>query len=217
MKITEISGFLENGMWGYGPPFPEVKIEQIASIDDHGYEGHKITLSTLSGTYLETAAHRFKGAPTVDKIPPKNLIKEAAVIKLSFHKKPCEHITVEELDKSGVEVKEGDALLICTGWDKNWNRDNFVIDSPHFTEEATDWIIRKKVSLWGADLPCFDDRRNPLGLLSKFYKISGGLVLAPLVGLEQIDSSLVKLIVLPLPVRGVCAVPSRVLVIEDGW
>jgi len=216
MLITEITGYLENGMWGYGPPFPEVEIKQVASIEEHGYEGHKIIISTLSGTYLETAAHRIKGAPTIDQIPIKKLIVDASIIKIPHKKKANEFITVDEMDRFGTHVKEGDALLVYTGWDEKWNEPIFISDCPHFHKETLDWILEKKIYIWGSDIPRYDDPKRPAGLLKIFYQTIGGLVLAPVVNLGTINASRAKLIVLPLPVRGVCAAPCRALVFENG-
>ena len=34
MKITDITGTIKNGMWSYGPPIPEVNIDQVSRLDD---------------------------------------------------------------------------------------------------------------------------------------------------------------------------------------
>lgn len=220
MKIIEISGFLENGIWSYGLPFPEVEIKPIATIDQDGVSAHSITLTTNSGTYLETSAHLFKGEETIDQVPSEKLITEAVVIKLA-EKKAREHITVEELEKSQVNVKEGDALLIHTGWDSMWNKEGFVEGSPHFTRESIEWILEKKISILGADLPCYDDPQREsltrgLSLLGEVFK-NKILILAPVVNLGQVSKKRVKLIALPLRVKGknLSAAPCRALVIED--
>lgn len=220
MKIIEISGFLENGIWSYGLPFPEVEIKPIDTIDQDGVSAHSITLTTNSGTYLETSAHLFKGEETIDQVPSEKLITEAVVIKLA-EKKAREHITVEELEKSQVNVKEGDALLIHTGWDSMWNKEGFVEGSPHFTRESIEWILEKKISILGADLPCYDDPQREsltrgLSLLGEVFK-NKILILAPVVNLGQVSKKRVKLIALPLRVKGknLSAAPCRALVIED--
>jgi len=219
MQIIEISGFLENGMWSYGAPFPEVKIKPIATIDQEGVSSHVITLTTNSGTYLETGAHIFKGEETIDQIPAEKLVTEAVVIKLS-EKKAREHITAEELEKSQVHIKEGDALLIHTGWDRMWNQSGFVEGSPHFTKEAIEWILAKKISILGADIPCYDDPQREsltqgLSLLGEVFKRKI-LILAPVVNLGQVSQKRVKLIALPLRVRAkaLSAAPCRALIIE---
>lgn len=221
MKIVEISGFLENGMWNYGSPFLGAEIKPITTIDRDGASSHIITLTTNSGTYLETGAHIFKGEETIDQVPVEKLVTEAVVIKLPQEKKAREHITAEELEKSQVNIKEGDALLIHTGWDRMWNQPGFVENSPHFTTESIEWILEKKIAMLGADLPCYDDPQREsltreLSLLEEVFKRKI-LILAPVVNLGQVSQKRVQLIALPLRVKAkyLSAAPCRALVIED--
>ena len=219
MKITEISGMLENGMWGYGEPFTPTQIEEVATVEKDGFSAHNITLSVLSGTYLETGSHMIPGMPTIDQVPVEEFIKEAVIIKTPQVKNAGEHVTVEDLEAGNPEIKPKDALLVSTGWDRMWNREGYVLDSPHFTKEAMDWILAKDISLLGGDMPCFDDLPEALKTgefpnLHKFYR-SGALLLAPVVNLGQVASPRVKLIALPPKVKSVCATPCRALVIED--
>ena len=217
MKIIEISGVIENGMWDYGAPFPKASIEEIARIERDGFCAHKFTLSILSGTYLETGAHLLSGVRMLDEVRIEEMFREALVIKIPI-KNEGEHVTVEDLEKSGPFIRESDALLVYTGWDRMWNKKIFVKGSPHFTAEAMDWLISKKITLLGGDMPCYDDPRDPedaknLPLLRRYYA-TGGLVLAPVVNLGKVSTSRVKLMVFPLPVKGVCAAPCRAIIEE---
>lgn len=218
MKIIEISGIIENGMWDYGEPFPPTKIEEIAKIEKDGFWAHKFTFSILTGTYLETGAHLLPGVRTVDEVKIEEMIREAVVIKVPT-KNEGEHVTREDLEKNSPFIKENDAVLISTGWDRMWNKENFVKGSPHFTSEAMDWLISKKITLLGGDMPCYDDPKDPedsknLPLLRRYYK-TGGLILAPLINLGKVNARRVKLMVFPLPVKGVCAAPCRAIIEED--
>lgn len=213
MKIIDISGALENEMWSYDPPIPKVCIEQVASIDKIGWEAHQISFATISGTYLEASAHLLRGGRTIDQLKPEELIKEAVVIRVP-EKKPLEHITVEDLKSNKVKINKGDALLIYTGWDKMWNKENFVKESPHFTKKSMNWIIERGISILGLDIPCSEDPQNREDLNSALFK-SGALLLAPVVNLAQISRSRLKLIALPLKIKGVSGSPCRALVLES--
>lgn len=219
MRYIDLTGTIENGMWDYGKPFTPPQIEEVASIEKDGYSAHKITISVLSGTYIETGSHMVSGMPTIDEIHVEEFIKEAVIIKTPEIKNAGEHVTVEDLEANNPQIKPKDALLVSTGWDRMWNKDGYVLDSPHFTSEAMGWILDKKISLLGGDMPCFDDLRECLKTkefpnLHKFYP-SGALLLAPVVNLRQITSPRVKLIALPPKVKGVCATPCRAIVIEE--
>ncbi|MGC8976482.1 MAG: cyclase family protein [Candidatus Ratteibacteria bacterium] len=221
MKLVEISGLIENGMWNYGDELNEEifkgpKIVEVANVKKDGFSAHRFEMSILTGTYLETGSHILPDVRTVDLVPIEELFLDCSIIKLK-EKGQREHIKVEELENSGVEVKEGDCLIIYTGWYKMWNKKNFVLDSPHFDYKAMDWIISKKVKILAGDIPCYDDIQDPndsknLPNLRKLY-LSGGMCLAPVVNGDKVESGRCKIVIMPLKIKGVSASPSRAILI----
>ena len=218
MRYIDLTGMIENGMWEYGEPYPKVEITQVSSVDDdtvyaeYKVNAHKITFSSSSATYVQTSSEMFKEKPTIEQIPLERLILKTSVIKLP--KGPGEKITVEELEKTNVEIKEGEGLIVSTGWEKFWNKENFVKDSPHFTPESMDWVLNKGISLLAGDMTIYDDYYNPTGLLKNLFS-RDVLVVAPLINLDKITKPKVKLIALPLKVKGVSGCPCRVIAIEE--
>jgi len=211
MRVVDVTGLTENGMWNYGGSLPPVVIRRLAGKDETNYS---FALSSLSGTYLETAAHRLPRAPSLDDIPPRKLIMPAAIIQLA-EKKPREHITLHELKKYGACIRKGDALIVVTGWDRMWNKTGFVMGSPHFTSEAMDWILAKNPFLLGGDIPCYDDPSASEGLVTRLFKRKL-LILAPLINLRRVRSKRATLIVLPPRIKDTCAFPCRALIVENG-
>ncbi|HOK57349.1 MAG TPA: cyclase family protein [bacterium] len=221
MRLIEISGLIENGMWNYGDELKEEifsgpKIIEVSNIKKDGFSAHRFEMSILTGTYLETGAHILENVKTVDQVPVEELFLECSIIKLK-EKISGEHIKVEELEKSGIEVKEGDCLIIYTGWYKMWNKNGFVLNSPHFEYSAMDWIISKKVKILAGDIPCYDDIRDPsdsknLPNLRKLY-LSGAMCLAPVINGDKVESGRSKIVIMPLRVKGVSASPSRAVLI----
>ena len=210
MKIIDLSGLIEEKMWSYGPPLPKVRIRSLTG--SKGEINYSITLGSICGTYLETFAHRFPNQPSLDEIPLKRLITEAVVFKLK-PKRALGHIEKKELDSFGIEIKKGDAVLISTGWDKNWKKKNFVSKSPHFSKEAMDWLLEKKISILGADIPCYDDPGKSEGLVNKLFK-KKVLILAPLVNLRKIRKKRIRLIALAPRIKDTCGFPCRAIAIE---
>jgi arylformamidase len=215
MRLVDITGPLENGMWSYPDPYPQVRIEEIPVPSWIAYDTYSwvFTLGAQSGTYLETAAHMFRGATTIDEVPLERMFLDAAVIQLR-DVGPNEPITAAELEASGIEVHPGDALLVCSGWDRKWRDEDFVTNCPYITREAMDWIFDQRVSLMGADLPRFDSWEKPQLFFADFFG-RDILLLAPVVNLRAISRPRVRLIALPLKVKGVCGSPCRAVVIED--
>jgi kynurenine formamidase len=66
-------------------------------------------------------------------------------------------ITVEDLEaalkKQNVDLQSGDAVLINTGWNKLWGKDNarYVKSCPGIGIKAAQWLIAKDPILLGAD------------------------------------------------------------------
>ena len=213
MKLHDLTGTLEPGMWRYDH-IPPVEISQVSSIEDDGSEAHSLGLATIAGTYLETAAHLFGNQPTIDQIPIERFICDAAVLHLG-EMGPAQAIAVDDLTRAArnVEIRPGDALLVDTGWERMWNAPPFVEDSPYLTMEAMRWIVGHKVSILGGNMPCFDNPRGGAGVNKVLFK-SEALILAPLVNMSAVTQSRVRLMVFPLKIRGVCGTPCRAIAQE---
>jgi kynurenine formamidase len=211
MKIIDLTGYLEPGMWHLGSPLAPVEFEKVGSLEKEGWVSHNLKLSIISGTYLETGAHMIEGYRTIDQVRVEELFKETVVIKTK-PKKPLEPIEVEELNKT--EIKPGQAVLVNAGWSDYWSRKEFVSHSPYFTEAAIDYLLEKKISLLGSDLTSFDHPQAPyMKLLKKLFE-KNVLILSPLVNLNQITEPIVELIVFPLKLKGLSASPCRAVVRE---
>jgi len=209
MRIIDVTGLIEEGMWTYGPPLPAPRIEKLVS--PGGITDYRFVLGSITGTYLETAAHRLPGQPSLDEIPVEKLFVDAVVVRLET-KKPSGHVEAADLIPYEGKIRRGDALLVSTGWDRMWNKKGFIPDSPHFTAEAMDWILSKKISILAGDMPCYDDPRASEGLVNKLFR-RGLLILAPLVNLRQVPAGRVKLIALPARIKNTCGFPCRAVVL----
>lgn len=214
MKIIDITGVIEPGMWWFGPPVPKVEFTQIGSLDKEGWVSHAITLSAITGTYLETGAHVFKNVRTIDEVKGEELVREAVVVRVK-PKSGLEHVTRAELEPAISKIRPGDAVIINTGWYHKWNDENFILESPHFEQEAVELLLEKQISILCSDMVCYDDPREPEMSLLRMIFAKGSMILSPVVGLGEITKARVKLIALPLKLKGVSASPCRAIVIEE--
>ncbi|MDI4645004.1 cyclase family protein [Cohnella hashimotonis] len=212
-KWLDLTGRLENGMWNYGAPFPEIAVEKVANVAEDGYEGHAFRLHSLAGTYLETANHLFADRELLGDVGLDRLTMRAWVAQLP-DKRPYDTIAAAELERAvGSALEPGDALLIATGWDSRWNRPGYTESSPYFEPEAMDWIIGRDVGLLGMDITTIEDPRKPGGempMLKRYYA-KDRLMAAPLVRLREAGEGPWTLTVLPLNIPDVCAAPCRAI------
>ncbi len=215
MRITDVTGTISNGMWTYGPPYPEAVIEEIPQPDFIQYPTYswRFQLGAQMGTYLETSLHMFREGPPLVQIPVQELfMRDAAILRVP---RPANYrLLAEDLEQCQVPINPGDAVIVATGWDSHWDQDDFVSDCPFFSYEAMRWILDKQPFLMAGDMPRFDSWAEPQGFFAEFFR-QGVLLLAPLVNLGAVRSDRVKLVALPLKIAETCAAPCRVLIIEE--
>jgi arylformamidase len=219
MRIVEISGPIEDGMWSYGDPYPRTRITQIPPPAwlDYPVYSQTVTLAVQSSTYLETAAHMDRERMTIDQLPLARCYQIDALM-LWVPRQADEAITADHLTHalaaSGEQLKEGDALLVGTGWDRHWYSPDYVTHPPYFTAAAIDWVLDHGVSLLGGDTPRYDSPNNPQNFFPKFFQ-HDTLLLAPVINLDQVRRPRGKLTALPLKIKDACASPVRALWIEE--
>ena len=216
MRIIDVSGTIHDGMWTYGPPYPEVRISEIPVPRWIAYPTYswKFELGGQTSTYLETGLHMERGRPAAIDIPVETLYeRDAAVLKIEGKEHKDDAITVEDLEACNADIREGDAILVAIGRDRKWRDPDYVTDSPYFTRQAMDWIIDQKPFLVGADWARFDSWDNPQMFFKRFFD-EGILLLAPLVNLTKITQPRVKLTVLPMKVEASAAAPARAIVLD---
>ena len=225
MKVIDISGKIQNGMWNYPAPFPKFDLkplEKVPWVDGEVYCEIFEGLHSQTGTYLETPAHFFGNDSSylISDIPVEKLINIPCVVfGIDGMNNPVEAtpITKEMLISSSknIDISKGCALLISTGWGKHWMEKCFLQQSPYFTYEAMLWLISKKPFLLGTDFPRWENIKKSEGFFEAFYR-ADILMLAPCINLEKVEKSNVKLTVLPLNITGTSCVPCRAVLIEDG-
>jgi kynurenine formamidase len=83
---------------------------------------------------------------TMEKIPLQNCYGTGVVLDLR-NKKKWDKITAEDLEKASPEVKEGDFVVINTGWHRYWRVNEYVYyhHYPGLVPSAAEWLIKKRV------------------------------------------------------------------------
>ena len=205
-----------------GATLPAVSVTRRASIPEHGFDAHEITVSTLTATYTETAAHLIEGARTLDQVGVTELIRPARIMRLPGIG-PRTLIQTEDLEANDPGLADGDALIIDTGWGSRWDAPGYVRDAPAFAASTLAGSLAQPFSILILDTPVMEclwcqeeGRAEEQGeLLAPLYAL-GMLLVAPVRNLDQIELETGTVISLPLAVEGVCSAPSRVLYVEGA-
>jgi kynurenine formamidase len=149
--------------WGHNAPlwpyFPDVKIERFHYHAKSGVLSQQITTFMHCTTHSDAPAHVIEGTAYIDEVPLSSYFGTGVVV--SIPKDKWGVITAEDLENATPEIREGDIVIVNTGWHRYWgdNRTYFV-ESPGTYDEAGAWLAAKKVKGFGIDCQALD---HPLG------------------------------------------------------
>jgi arylformamidase len=224
MKVTDISGPIYNGMWSYADYYPQFELSAV----EFEFGGEKYSVEVFKGmhaqvgTYIESPGI-FEGEGKkggLAAIPVEKLFMLDTYVYQIPHedlavKDGRPYIQVEDLVKAEKEeIKKNSAILIGTGYGKNWDKKDYVEKSWFFSKDALYYLIDKKPFLLGGDSPVWENAVNPEGAFERFYK-SGILLFSPCINLEKISKFKVKLVALPLKILEASVCPVRAIVVEE--
>jgi len=211
-----------------GAPEPSIKIETISTVKDHKCFVQRLELTTQCFTHIDAPVHFFEDGISIDQVPLDQLINEAVVIDM-MHKQPGEGVTAEDLEKSGADVREGDTIIIRTGWtDRAFGTRDFWAKMIYLHPSGADWIVSKKpralMQDYMTDIPPVLVCDHCGQLLPqkeycpnhfKFLGKAGMILIEWCTNLGAIKKPRVKVIAMPLKIQGADGSPARVVVVEE--
>ena len=223
MKILDISGPIYTGMWSYAEYYPQFELSDV----EFEFSGETYSVDVFKGMHAQTGSYIetpsiFGGVKKVSHvidIPLEKLFMIDVYIFQVDHEKlgikdGLPFITKEDLVRAEKEeVPESSAILVSSGYGKNYREKDYPQKGWFFRKEALYYLIDKKPLLIGSDAPSWENPTNPEGAFDRFYK-SGTLLLAPLINLEKVKNFKAKLTVLPLKIEEVAVCPVRAIITE---
>lgn len=168
MKIYDLSQPLNQdcSFWPFYPPF---EVKYIKRKSEHGVNAQYIMTSNHMGTHLDAPRHFVTNGRTIDEIPIEWCWGPGVIVDLSDALDELDIFTPKMIEDR-VEVREGDILYIHTGWHKYGqfgetpDEEKYIHrhPGPHF--EICDWLLKKKIHIWGVDMISTDHPMNlPIG------------------------------------------------------
>jgi len=138
---------------------------------------------------------------------------------------PEHSITREELEATGVEVREGDVVLVRTGFGALWNEPAQYLKAAGVSAAGSRWLIERKVTAVGADNLAWDvigpaDPELHLTLPGHLLLlVRAGIPIIENLNLEELAGAGVReftFICLPLKMRGATGSPVRPIALVAG-
>ena len=171
-------------------------------------------LCVQAGNFIETGAHMFPEMESVADVGLERLFVSA--VQLHVPKGKDEKVTASDLEKALAsaeeEVAPGDAILIATGYNRHGSQDQTADLTPHFSYDAVEWAVGKHPSIIASDAASWYDGVEEPSFWPMLLK-SGTLVIGSLVNLSEIGVPRLRLIALPMKIRGAAAAPCRLIAV----
>ncbi len=145
--------------WGHGvPSYPgqeDVKMVRGVKHAQHGVLAWKISTLMHTGTHMNAPIHLVQRAADLSEIPEDRFFGNGVV--LNIPKTSWETITAEDLEAASPGVKDGDIVVILTGWHHKYSDAlEYFGESPGLTADAAKWLVDKNCKLVAVDTPQVD-------------------------------------------------------------
>lgn len=155
--------------WGAGiPPWPYFPDPSVSSFHRFPRDSlHSIIVNTAMhvGTHVDAPLHFNPRGWDCAEIPLDVLCGEGVVVDLEGEVGEYDVITPEMVEKKA-EVREGDILVLHTGWhryywlSKERDEEKYFAKHPGPHVRFAEWALKKKLRWIGADTPALDHPLN---------------------------------------------------------
>lgn len=152
--LIDLSHTIEHGLVTFkGLPAPIVcdylSREDSKQFYEEGTEFQiaKIAMVANTGTYIDCPFHRYENGKDLSEVGLESFTDlEAVVISVPFSE--TLEITEEHLKNHDLGNR---AVLVHTGWDRNWNTEKYYDNHPYLTAGAAAFLKECQVKLVGID------------------------------------------------------------------
>lgn len=150
------------------PPWPTyepLQIKFFKRLSPNGANGQVLTHSNHLGTHLDGPLHFCTHGKDIASLPLDFLCNEGVIVDLSDICEDYSIYTSKDIEDR-VEVKEGDIIIIYTGYKKySWDQPEadeirYMIKHPGPLREFANWLIKKKIKWVGVDAGSLDHPMN---------------------------------------------------------
>lgn len=210
VKLIDVSLDIYDGAPTFEPD-PKTSIEPHLGIADLGYNITRVSLSSHFGTHLDAPFHFYDEGQTVDELDLRLGIGPAFMVDLR-HKAPLSEITVTDLEPYAAQITAARRVVLHTGWDSQYPQSHYFSDQPYLGLDACQWLVDAEILAVAMDMPTI----YPGEYVKAHHILLGAniLVIEGLARLDQVSSTEIVLMAMPLRIRGRDGSPCRAIVLE---
>lgn len=150
MRFVDLSHKITNNMPVYPGDAP-LTLSQTRFIAKDGVAQYKLESAMHVGTHIDAPLHMIEKGKMISDFPISKFIGPGVVIDARGKKQ----IDASLLEK--VALKEGDIVIVVTGWYKKFGSEDYFNQTPLVTTEFAEKLIQFKPSILGLDTPGPDE------------------------------------------------------------
>lgn len=211
-RLIDLSHTIEAGMITYkGLPAPIVCdfMSREASkgfyAEGTTFQIGRIEMVANTGTYLDSPFHRFDRGKDIAELDLANLASvDAVVVRVAG----MEGRAVDRNAFLPVDVR-AKAVLVHTGWARNWGTDQYFEGHPFLTEAAAVCLKEHGALLVGIDSFNIDDISGGVRPVHTILLGAGILVVEHLCNLDKLPIAGFRFTAVPVKVKGMGSFPVR--------
>ena len=207
--LIDLSHEIEHGMVTYrGLPAPHIcdfwtREASAANYEDgSSFQIGRIDMIANTGTYLDTPFHRYAEGDDLAGVGLERLARlDGLCIRAEGIEAGAE--LFEELDVAGK------AVLVHTGWDRQWRTDAYAHGHPFLAEAAARLLAERGAALVGIDSYNIDDTRTRRRPVHTLLLGAGTLICEHMTGLAALPPSGFRFTAAPPKIAGMGTFPVR--------
>ena len=193
------------------PFFPQPRIRQIMQIPPSNVT--EVHMVVHHGTHLDAPRHFIADGPTMDEVPLERLYGEGVIWRLDLPARGM--IEPKHLEAATPRCKEGDIILLDTGWARQINTESYE-DHPALGQEAADWLVAHGIKMVGIDAssPEMASHYRPADYAFPVHRtlLSQGVLIAEhMTNLTALANRRVEVMFLAINIAGSDGAPARVV------
>jgi kynurenine formamidase len=165
------------------------------------------------GTHVDAPRHFIDDGPPMDEVPLERLYGPGVIWRLDLP--PRAPIAAADLERATPRIREGDIVLLDTGWWRQVNTASYE-EHPSLTGEASEWLVAHGAKLVGIDAssPDMAPHYRPKDFSFPVHNtlLSHGVLIAEhMTNLTPLAGRRVEIMFLALNIAGSDGAPARVV------
>src|SRR5882762_1516491 len=142
-RIIDLSQQLKVSGGSYCPNHPRFISKPVLTIAENGWNVSHLSLGSHTGTHVDAPSHYIPGGAATSEVDLSALVGPAVVIDVRG-RGPREWITWRDFSGYEEKLQPGVIVLLCTGWSKFWEQENYP-DNPRLSKESAERLIERGI------------------------------------------------------------------------